>query len=793
MKRLLLSVLLGLSMLTGFGQAPTFPTLVQRPNFFREPSTRNIWIRTDNDWRQMIDSVQLVKYIANHGTAGGVSTFNGRNGVVALALSDIPATGTPSSTTYLRGDGTWSTVSASGGVWGTITGSLINQSDLALALSNKQTTISLSTSGSSGAATFNPATGGLNIPIYSGGGGTWGSITGTLSSQTDLNTALTGKINVPTGGSSGSLYSTGLITDFNFGNPSSVVTSSGKVTQITDAVGSVVDAQGTTANQPAYNTSGGPGGLGYATFVAGQGLTGGALTSSTTFTMFIVRRVVPTASTVYAETPFYVGNANSDGYGWADYVYDPGGNPATWYGGGYFQGVSAENSRGFYSVGNKWEVVALTHNGSGNFVYNSNGTKFSAIGVQTPSTPSAANNIGGVGNTGGNGPFVGDIQRILLFNTALTDAQIFQNIQYLINNIIPPLNLNIDGDSRFSNSYTVSTQTQINLLALNINSYLSLTATPGYTTANVISDLATRVTLNVNPKATNLFTLMIGHNDVASAVPAATIWSNIQSICSTVRAAGYKIILCTDMYNSLAVNGGNGAAWNTVKDVYNGYIRASGTTVADYILDINALPHATAANMGNTTYSPDGVHPAAALASDMTTAVQTAIQTFVSANSNSLSSTTASVGSLPYFTTAGPNFSYTTPNVSTTPQYLQQTGTAGIANAPTFGPITNLNGSTVAAGSGTLNFGAYNFTLGVNYNIRAESSTTLVAGTSTVSVTGATSSSHCYTQSIAPSGVTTTTEYKAVCTTGSCTITAITSSGSTNTSDVSTIAYTVVN
>ena len=61
-------------------------------------------------------------------------------------------------------------------------------------LNTKQSTLSLTTTGTSGAATLIGST--LNIPQYSGGGGgtTWGSITGTLSSQTDLQTALDGKV-----------------------------------------------------------------------------------------------------------------------------------------------------------------------------------------------------------------------------------------------------------------------------------------------------------------------------------------------------------------------------------------------------------------------------------------------------------------------------------------------------------------------------------------------------------------------------------------------------------------------
>jgi hypothetical protein len=61
------------------------------------------------------------------------------------------------------------------------------------ALNAKQNTLSLTTTGTSGAATLIGST--LNIPQYGGGGSTtWGSITGTLSNQTDLQTALDGKV-----------------------------------------------------------------------------------------------------------------------------------------------------------------------------------------------------------------------------------------------------------------------------------------------------------------------------------------------------------------------------------------------------------------------------------------------------------------------------------------------------------------------------------------------------------------------------------------------------------------------
>ena len=67
--------------------------------------------------------------------------------------------------------------SAGGGAtWGSITGTLSTQTDLQSALDAKQDTLTLTTTGSSGAATLVGAT--LNIPQYSGGGGV-SSVTGT--------------------------------------------------------------------------------------------------------------------------------------------------------------------------------------------------------------------------------------------------------------------------------------------------------------------------------------------------------------------------------------------------------------------------------------------------------------------------------------------------------------------------------------------------------------------------------------------------------------------------------------
>jgi hypothetical protein len=75
--------------------------------------------------------------------------------------------------------------------WGAITGTLSSQSDLNSALSGKQATLVSGTN----IKTVNGQSllGSGNITISGGGSSTWGGITGTLSSQTDLQSALNAK------------------------------------------------------------------------------------------------------------------------------------------------------------------------------------------------------------------------------------------------------------------------------------------------------------------------------------------------------------------------------------------------------------------------------------------------------------------------------------------------------------------------------------------------------------------------------------------------------------------------
>jgi hypothetical protein len=198
-------------------------------------------------------------------SGAGIAVYNGSGGWgTSLSPSAFePALGNPGVSGYVLSSTTggvrsWVAQSGGGGgTWGSITGTLSSQTDLASALSGKQATLSaystisslsgypstfpptnsgdwagtwgthaasyfqtaisgapgtwptLGTAASHAAGDFEAALGNPSVSGYvlssttggarswvaqsGGGGGTWGSITGTLSSQTDLASALSGK------------------------------------------------------------------------------------------------------------------------------------------------------------------------------------------------------------------------------------------------------------------------------------------------------------------------------------------------------------------------------------------------------------------------------------------------------------------------------------------------------------------------------------------------------------------------------------------------------------------------
>ena len=149
---------------------------------------------------------------ANKGAANGYASLDGAGLVPSTQLpsyvddvleyadlASLPATGaagkiyvTLDTNKIYRWSGTvYVEVSPTVGVvWGAIAGTLSNQTDLQSALDSKQATITLTTLGTSGAATFIGNT--LNIPQYQGGVTSFNTRTGAIIlTSSDVTTALT--------------------------------------------------------------------------------------------------------------------------------------------------------------------------------------------------------------------------------------------------------------------------------------------------------------------------------------------------------------------------------------------------------------------------------------------------------------------------------------------------------------------------------------------------------------------------------------------------------------------------
>jgi lysophospholipase L1-like esterase len=133
-------------------------------------------------------------------------------------------------------------------------------------------------------------------------------------------------------------------------------------------------------------------------------------------------------------------------------------------------------------------------------------------------------------------------------------------------------------------------------------------AAGGDTSANVISRLSSDETIINKFTGPNVYTVGIGANDINTSVPVATIYSNIQSICASVKAnTNAEVIVETVLPGNFPI--GNPTFENN-RQLLNTDIRNGGS--CPYIVSDrgNDSTIGQAGDQNNTTYyQVDGMHP----------------------------------------------------------------------------------------------------------------------------------------------------------------------------------------
>lgn len=393
----------------------------------------------------------------------------------------------------------------------------------------------------------------------------------------------------------------GLVEDFNFGDPSKVTVVSGNISSITGEVGSTVSSQATVLSRPVYNSFGGPNNYGYGQFNNSY-LTGSLVLSGTNYTIISLKKCDVTT----LQASFYNGGA-ADGFGIVDGTPPTAAIKAP---GGLMLGNSLVETLGSITYTGAWLVEGISHSSGLNKYYGNTGYKYNVVqATANPVTPTTGHNIGYLPGTG---PYQGGIARILIYNRQLTDAEMLSVMQYMRAYYRLPLatNFNSGGDS-ITFGYNVDSGYPQRVMTSLIGSqymYNNNTAINGYTTGQVLDSLNSTVLTKYNSSINNVYTLMVGRNNLTGSIAAAAIYAGIVSICQQAKSAGYRVVIMTVLKSTNEIGNPTALAnWTAL----NTLIRNNWASFADAIYDTALITDAL--DPTNTTYFQDGVHPTDAL------------------------------------------------------------------------------------------------------------------------------------------------------------------------------------
>lgn len=215
-------------------------------------------------------------------------------------------------------------------------------------------------------------------------------------------------------------------------------------------------------------------------------------------------------------------------------------------------------------------------------------------------------------------PYHGDIAEIIIYNRALSDSEVSQVEQYLIDkwaldtSVISRPQIIFDGDSLTLGTGSTGGLNYPNqtITQLGGSNYYDLTniGVGGQLMQTILANGATAVDpLYKYYRSNNYVSLLGGTNDLDSgSSDASTTYGYIVSYSQARRTAGYKVIVNTILPRGA---GAQGIAFEALRQTVNSSIRANWESFADGISDIGADPiiGTFGANL-NATYYTDTTH-----------------------------------------------------------------------------------------------------------------------------------------------------------------------------------------
>lgn len=448
-------------------------------------------------------------------------------------------------------------------------------------------------------------------------GGTWGSITGTLSSQTDLQTALNGKVPTTTTVNGHALSSNVALTSVDIeGLTSSGIPSSGLLAEyhFQDGSGTTLsDSSGNGNNGTLCASTAAPvwtaGGVGL-TFDGSNDCVSlpSALNAAKTIILFTNYQTTGRASFPAVVSGF--GGTTNWALDYRDHTYSS-----------YFSGANLEIFDGAFkadaptvsAVGNS--IVAWERATSTDRLYLNGNYLQASHGSTAQSTAQTGGNLQFGGGSGASF-WAGTIYFAAFYNTALTDNQIAL-ASAAIQSYMAQRGITIGGGMTSPTDLMIADGDSISSTQSPYTNYLTLVGSPSWTIINTSISSTTAAELNTaapidvdtylstrSGRAVVVF--WAGTNDIAVSLKTpAEAFQNIVTYCRGRRAKGYKVIVATMLSRS-----GQDANKNTL----DGLIRQYWPTFADGLADVASSTKLGADGAyANVTYFYDSTtHPSTA-------------------------------------------------------------------------------------------------------------------------------------------------------------------------------------